>query len=128
MPRLFIDPAATPLCAGAALALPAAAARHVQVLRLQPGAAVTLFDGRRGASRLNISRVRFAPIPRAEIDAYVASGEPFGKAGGYAIQSEAARWIEHIDGSYSGIMGLPLFETAQLLKGLARLDANTARR
>jgi septum formation protein len=87
---------------------------------------VALFDGRRGASRLSISRVRFARIPRAEIDAYVAGGEPFGKAGAYAIQSEAARWIEHIDGSYSGIMGLPLFETAQLLKGLARRPTSTA--
>jgi septum formation protein len=49
------------------------------------------------------------------IGAYVASGEPFGKAGAYAIQSAMAAWIAHIDGSYSGIMGLPLFETAQLL-------------
>jgi septum formation protein len=46
----------------------------------------------------------------------VAGGEPFGKAGAYAIQSALAGWIEHIDGSYSGIMGLPLFETAQLLQ------------
>jgi septum formation protein len=76
---------------------------------------VALFDGRRTVSRLNTSHVRFGAISRAEIEAYVAGGEPFGKAGAYAIQSEAARWIEHIDGSYSGIMGLPLFETAQLL-------------
>jgi septum formation protein len=53
-----------------------------------------------------------------EIVRYVASGESQGKAGAYAIQSQAAAWIEHIDGSYSGIMGLPLFETAQLLRGL----------
>jgi septum formation protein len=46
---------------------------------------------------------------------YVASGEPFGKAGSYAIQSVIAGWIERIAGSYSGIMGLPLHETAQLL-------------
>ena len=62
------------------------------------------------------SRVRFAPMPDAVIDAYVASGEPFGKAGAYAVQSAVAAWIERIDGSYSGIMGLPLYETAQLLK------------
>lgn len=62
------------------------------------------------------SRVRFAVMPDAVIDAYVASGEPFGKAGAYAIQSSVAAWVERIDGSYSGIMGLPLYETAQLLK------------
>ena len=58
---------------------------------------------------------------QAAIDAYVASGEPFGKAGAYAIQGAIAGWIEHIEGSHSGIMGLPLFETAMLLRaaGLA---------
>ena len=61
------------------------------------------------------SRVRFAKLTEAQIDRYVASGEPFGKAGAYAIQSAAAAWIAHIEGSYSGIMGLPLYETAQLL-------------
>ena len=50
------------------------------------------------------------------ISNYVASGEPFGKAGAYAIQSAAAAWIERIAGSYSGIMGLPLHETAWLLR------------
>ena len=54
-------------------------------------------------------------VPVRVIDAYVASGDAFGKAGAYAIQSGLAGWIEHIDGSHSGIMGLPLFETAQLL-------------
>ena len=47
--------------------------------------------------------------------AYVASGDPFGKAGSYAIQGAMAGWIEHIEGSHSGIMGLPLYETTQLL-------------
>lgn len=65
---------------------------------------------------LSVSRVRFAVMPAAAIDAYVASGEPFGKAGAYAIQSAIAGWIERIDGSYSGIMGLPLYETARLLR------------
>jgi septum formation protein len=55
-------------------------------------------------------------MPEAAIEAYVASGEPFGKAGAYAIQSSIAAWIEHIEGSHSGIMGLPLYETAQLLR------------
>ena len=71
---------------------------------------------RRKAAAVNVSKVRFAPVALADIERYVASGEPFGKAGAYAIQSAAAAWISHIEGSYSGIMGLPLFETAELLK------------
>ena len=71
-----------------------------------------------GRSRLlvNVSRVRFASVAPERIARYVASGEPFGKAGAYAIQSAAATWIERIDGSYTGIMGLPLHETAVLLE------------
>ena len=65
---------------------------------------------------VNTSVVHVAPLGDDEIDAYVASGDSFGKAGSYAIQSRAAAWVRHIEGSYSGIMGLPLFETAQLLK------------
>jgi septum formation protein len=67
------------------------------------------------AAAVSVSKVRFAPVARTEIERYVASGEPFGKAGAYAIQSAAAAWISHIEGSYSGIMGLPLYETAELL-------------
>lgn len=78
--------------------------------------AVAVHDGRRTQRALNVSRVRFAPLPPAVIEAYVASGEPMGKAGAYAIQSALAGWIEHIEGSHSAIMGLPLFETAQLLR------------
>jgi septum formation protein len=72
----------------------------------------------RGRSRLvvSVSRVRFATIAAARIARYVAGGEPFGKAGAYAIQSGAAAWIEKIEGSYTGIMGLPLHETAALLE------------
>ncbi|MED5618395.1 Maf family protein [Ideonella sp. BN130291] len=77
--------------------------------------AVAVRRGQRNTLALNVSRVHFRPLARAEIQAYVASGEPRGKAGSYAIQSAAAAWIGRIDGSYSGIMGLPLFETAQLL-------------
>jgi len=68
------------------------------------------------AHAVSTSRVHFAAMPDAAIDAYVASGEPFGKAGAYAIQSSIAAWIAHIEGSHSGIMGLPLYETAQLLR------------
>jgi septum formation protein len=65
---------------------------------------------------LSVSNVRFAPLTRTQIQNYVASGEPMGKAGAYAVQGRAAAYIEHISGSYSGIMGLPMFETAQLLR------------
>jgi septum formation protein len=78
--------------------------------------AVALWTGARRLEALSVSHVRFAPLPPSVIDAYIASGEPFGKAGAYAIQSALAGWIEHIDGSYSGIMGLPLAETAALLR------------
>ncbi len=73
--------------------------------------------GRRQARMaLSISHVRFARLPAAAIAAYVAGGEPFGKAGAYAIQGALAGRIAHIDGSHSGIVGLPLYETAELLR------------
>ncbi|MBP1474437.1 septum formation inhibitor Maf [Frateuria sp. MAH-13] len=68
-----------------------------------------------------VSNVRFARLDAATIDAYVATGEPFGKAGGYAIQGRGAALVEHLEGSYSGVMGLPLFETARLLRGFGVL-------
>jgi septum formation protein len=61
------------------------------------------------------SSVTFAELDAATIESYVATGEPFGKAGAYAIQGRAAAFIAHLSGSYSGVMGLPLFETARLL-------------
>jgi septum formation protein len=78
--------------------------------------AVALWTGTRRLQALSVSHVRFGVVPPSAIDAYVAGGEPFGKAGAYAIQSALAAWIEHIDGSYSGIMGLPLADTAALLR------------
>jgi septum formation protein len=65
---------------------------------------------------LSRSQVRFANADRAALQRYAATGEPLGKAGAYGIQGRAAEFIERIDGSYSGIMGLPLFETAALLR------------
>jgi septum formation protein len=62
------------------------------------------------------SRVSFGEIDEAALERYVAGGEPFGKAGAYAIQGTASVWVSRIAGSYSGIMGLPLYETAQLLR------------
>ncbi len=66
-------------------------------------------------SAVSESRVRMRPIAEAEIAAYWATGEPVDKAGGYAIQGRAAVFVEALSGSYSGVMGLPLFETAALL-------------
>lgn len=77
--------------------------------------AVAVADGASRWQTQCVSEVEFAPVPTASLERYVASGEPFGKAGAYAIQSMASAWIARIEGSYSGIMGLPLFETAQLL-------------
>ncbi|HEX7043850.1 MAG TPA: Maf family protein [Burkholderiales bacterium] len=65
---------------------------------------------------LSESRVTFGPIAPADFERYWATGEPAGKAGGYAIQGRAAAFVERIEGSYSGIVGLPLYEVAQLLK------------
>jgi septum formation protein len=79
--------------------------------------AVAVHDGKHIGAALNVSHVRLAPMPKVAIAAYVASGEPFGKAGAYAIQGGIAAWVEHIAGSHSGIMGLPLYETAALLRG-----------
>lgn len=64
---------------------------------------------------LSTSWVAFAPLSAAQIRRYADSGEPMGKAGAYAIQGRAALWTRHISGSYSGIMGLPAYETAQVL-------------
>ncbi len=63
-----------------------------------------------------VSQVRFAKLSPASIKAYCATPEPYDKAGGYGIQGLAALFVEHIDGSHSGIMGLPLYETATLLR------------
>jgi septum formation protein len=65
--------------------------------------------------RLSTSEVRFRRLTRAECLHYWRTGEPCDKAGGYAVQGRGAVFIEHLRGSYSGVMGLPLFETAQLL-------------
>jgi septum formation protein len=70
------------------------------------------------ACAVQVSDVRMRALSSEEIVRYVSSGESQGKAGAYAIQSQAAAWIEHIEGSHSGIMGLPLFETAELLRAL----------
>lgn len=79
--------------------------------------------GRSGEwSDTSLSRVSMPPLDEATIAAYIATREPFGKAGAYAIQGHGAKLIEHLDGSHSGVMGLPIYETARLLRahGLIR--------
>ena len=78
--------------------------------------AIAVQKGRQRLTALSESQVLFAPMTPAQIRAYVASGEPMGKAGAYGVQGLAAAHIAHIRGSYSGIMGLPLFETATVLR------------
>ena len=78
--------------------------------------AVAVASNRKRAICVSVSQVTFAPMKLSEMKSYVASGEPMGKAGAYGIQGLAASYISEIKGSYSSIMGLPLFETAQLLK------------
>ena len=80
--------------------------------------AIAAQHGRKRLAALSDSRVTFAALTPAQIRAYVASGEPLGKAGAYAVQGRAALFISRLSGSYSGIMGLPMFETAQLLRAL----------
>ena len=122
-------PAAPILCADTTVALgrrilgkPVDAQDAATTLQLLSGrthrvlTAVAVASGRRERLVVSVSRVRFARLPPDVIAAYVASGEPFGKAGAYAVQSALAGWIERVEGSYSGIMGLPLFETTQLLR------------
>lgn len=69
-------------------------------------------------SAVSTSLVRMRPMTDAEVDAYIATGEPFDKAGGYGIQGLAGIFIDRIEGSYTGIMGLPVFETADILAEL----------
>ncbi|MFM7506879.1 MAG: Maf family protein [Rubrivivax sp.] len=122
-------PPAPVLCADTTVALgrrilgkPADAAEARRMLHALAGrthrvhTAVALHDGRRTHAALSTSHVRVAPLGAADIDAYVAGGEPFGKAGAYGIQGAFAAFVAHIAGSHSGIMGLPLFETATLLR------------
>jgi septum formation protein len=78
--------------------------------------AVSLVSASRELQATSISEVTFAPLTEDEIVAYVASGEPRGKAGAYAIQGRAQVFISHLSGSYSGVMGLPLHETATMLR------------
>lgn len=83
--------------------------------------AVAVQSGAVRRQALSVSEVTFAVLSSAQIEAYVASGEPLGKAGAYGVQGLAAAFIPRLCGSYTGIMGLPLFETAQLLQQVSQL-------
>ena len=124
-------PAAPVLCADTTVALgreilgkPADEADARRILQQLSGqthrvlTAVAVQSGRKRVAAVSESWVRFAAMTPAQIKAYVASGEPMGKAGAYGVQGRAASHIEQIRGSYSGIMGLPLFETATLLRSV----------
>ena len=106
---------------GAIIGKPDSAAHAREILHTLSGrshdvlTAVALTDGERTEHRLNVSTVRFRHLAPGDIQRYLATGEAMDKAGAYGIQGHAAVFIEDIRGSYSGIMGLPLFETAQLL-------------
>jgi septum formation protein len=115
----------TTVCLGRTiLGKPVDAADAVRILQRLSGqshrvlTAVAVQKGAKRVSAVSESWVRFAPMTTAQIKAYVDSGEPMGKAGAYGVQGRAAAHIEQIRGSYSGIMGLPLFETAALLRAL----------
>ncbi len=121
-------PPAPILCADTTVALgqrilgkPEDAADASEMLRALSGrshrvmTAVAVLAGTQVFLETSISRVRFAELSETTIRRYVESGEPMGKAGAYAIQGRIAAWIAHIEGSHSGIMGLPLHETTTLL-------------
>ncbi len=88
--------------------------------------AVALLHKHEVCSRLSVNHVTFRQVTDAEALAYWNSGEPQDKAGGYAIQGAGAMFVSHLEGSYSGVMGLPLFETAELLRsvGIPLLNDN----
>ena len=124
-------PVAPILCSDTTVALgrtiygkPEDAADARRMLRELSGAthrvltAVAVQHGRKRLAALSTSRVTFAPMTPAAIRRYVDSGEPMGKAGAYAIQGAAAAHVSSLSGSYSGIMGLPMYETAQLLRAI----------
>jgi septum formation protein len=106
---------------GTVLGKPSDAAGAVEMLRRLSGqthqvsTAVAVSWNKEINMVVSSSRVSFRALTDDEIERYVATGEPFDKAGAYAIQGRGAAFVSHLEGSYSGVMGLPLFETAELL-------------
>jgi septum formation protein len=104
------------------LGKPADAEEATEMLKLLAGrthsvlTGVAVADGRQERSAIARTEVRFLPLSPGEVAWYVSTGEPFGKAGAYAIQGRASRFVESIDGSYSNVVGLPVSVTYQLLR------------
>lgn len=122
LPRLPVLSADTTLeVDGEIIGKPDDAAHAAAILRQLSGrthrvlTAIAMADDSRLATRLSVSTVAMRPLSEQDIAHYIATGEPFDKAGAYGIQGHAAVFISEIRGSYTGIMGLPLFETAELL-------------
>jgi septum formation protein len=119
---------------GAVLGKPADAAEASQMLRrlsdrtheVFTAVALTAPGGEPAGEVLVRSRVEFRPLSAAEIDAYVATGEPFDKAGAYAIQGGAEHFVRRVDGSYTNVVGLPIDETRDLLARAGLLPAGPA--
>ena len=115
------------ICEGKILGKPADQEEAAQFMQRLSGrthevrTAVVVNDGKSDELHVavSVSQVTFAKLTEAQIKAYVQTDEPYDKAGGYAVQGLAGLFIEHIAGSYSGIMGLPVYETAQLLAKIA---------
>lgn len=109
---------------------PVDAAHAAQMLRRLSGcthrvlSVVWCVDGGREDHASSITEVTFSALTEAQVAAYVASGECMGKAGAYAIQGRAAAFVAHLSGSYSGVMGLPLFETAKLLRDFGIVEVH----
>ena len=121
-PRPVLGADTTVVVGGAVLGKPRDRADGIAMLRRLSGvthhvySGVALVDADREATRLSVSAVSFREIAERECAAYWQSGEPTDKAGGYAIQGRGALFVARLEGSYSGVMGLPLFETAELLR------------
>ncbi|WP_251877092.1 Maf family protein [Achromobacter sp. Marseille-Q4954] len=120
LPLLAAD--TTVILAGAVLGKPADRDDAMRILRALSGSthevhtAVAVWTGNQLLEAVSLTEVRMRELTDEEIGRYCDSGEPYGKAGAYGIQGLAGTFISHIAGSYTGVMGLPLFETANLLR------------
>lgn len=121
-PRLIVTADTTVTIDGEVLGKPVDRDDAVRMLKRLAGqshqvlTAIAVATGNEVKHALSTSFVAFAPLSGDEIKRYVDSGEPMDKAGGYAVQGLAARFIVKLSGSYSGVMGLPLYETTTLLR------------
>lgn len=118
--RIVLGADTTVVCDGATLAKPSDRDDARRMLRRLSGRTHRVYSGvavigTTVDTALSVTEVTFGELDPAEIEAYVATEEPWDKAGAYAIQGRAARFVARIEGSYSGVVGLPLYETCRLL-------------